>query len=245
MKKSGKFRLEMCVALVMCLCVGGAVADIITNNVTLDTYLNDTTPAVNYENDLTLVAGVLGGVNRTLIQGDISNIPANQQIVSATLNVYFDPYRDWGFGQTASLYRVLTGWSESEATWNESSSGTSWSTPGLASGVDYAAAVSGSKVITEVYSNAFVSFDMTADVQDFYTGTSINNGWIMLNSNEGNQTEMLRWRSSEMTEATQRPYMVIEYAPVAIPEPSTGFMLVSGLLAMGLLMKRISYSIRS
>ena len=66
---------------------------------------------------------------RSLIKFDLSSIPANATITSATLSL-------WTTGdlsdndRTIRVYRLKTAFDESSATWNESASGVSWQSAG-------------------------------------------------------------------------------------------------------------------
>jgi len=220
---------KYCVVIATVLCFAmcaGVHADIITNSVTADSDMDDADPNTYFGTNTTMHAGLLGGARRILVEAPIDNIPADQVIQSATLYLYFNPYRDWGIGQVANVHRTLVDWDESTVTWNSNTTSTAWSTPGMAAGTDYATVATDSMTLTAVYSNAMVGFDVTADVAAMYAGTVDNNGWAVLNPNESTASAMERFRTREMTTQSERPYLVVSYA--AIPEPMTGTVTLFG-----------------
>jgi hypothetical protein len=83
----------------------------------------------NYGNkkDFNAIAWTNGGNNsnvRSLIQFDLSGIPANATITSATLALYFNPTSDEGNhvkllgSNTSYLERITSNWAENTVTWN-------------------------------------------------------------------------------------------------------------------------------
>src|SRR5690242_20317559 len=73
-----------------------------------------------------------GNVQHSLLQFDLSVIPANQTIAFASLTVYRDSqiWNGGDNGQPTNVYRVATPWVNTEATWNSASAGTPWTNPG-------------------------------------------------------------------------------------------------------------------
>lgn len=61
------------------------------------------------------------GVDRSLMEFDLSSIPSTATVVSAKLSLYYDPYSSWG-GQSgnnaALLERVTSSWDASTVTYN-------------------------------------------------------------------------------------------------------------------------------
>ena len=67
-------------------------------------------------------------VARSLIKFDLSSIPSNATITSATLSLWTDA--DFSDNdRTIRVYRLKVPFNESQATWNEASTGTSWQSP--------------------------------------------------------------------------------------------------------------------
>jgi hypothetical protein len=84
-----------------------------------DTWVNEATPNTNYgaELELTLSTGSGGhGMAFILLDFDLSALPADAQVISATLSVYS---LDTAVDAYAILpYAITSGWNESTATWN-------------------------------------------------------------------------------------------------------------------------------
>jgi hypothetical protein len=97
-----------------------------------DTWLDPDTPdEVWHEADLVHLQGPLTP-DRILLRFDLSSLPANATVVSATLSLRAELWGKESFPGAAVVYLVLTPWKPARATYNAP-----WSAPGLAAGVDY------------------------------------------------------------------------------------------------------------
>jgi hypothetical protein len=110
-----------------------------------DTWLNQWFPGVNYVHDAHLRAHV-SGAQVGLIRFDLSAIPANAQIISATLSVAADALRPPAAPQgqevtkrpidlfmrlgTLDAYRMLRGWNAAQATWVKATNTDNWEIAG-------------------------------------------------------------------------------------------------------------------
>jgi tRNA A-37 threonylcarbamoyl transferase component Bud32 len=111
---------------------GGAVLAIEGPEVTEDTWINPDVPDdVFGDFDLVHLQGPLTP-DRVLLRFDLSDLPEDAQVVSATLALKVELWGEESFPGAAVAYRVLTEWHATEATYNSP-----WSAPGLAAGVDY------------------------------------------------------------------------------------------------------------
>lgn len=248
-KKANHFVL-LAVAMTFALVAGPsgrAVADIISVSLpsVADTDINGYSPTVNHGTWGAIIAGNSGPganvVNRDLIRFDLSSIPTNAIVLSATLRLAFTG-NNTAMSTTLSLYQLNSSWTESGVTWNTRDGSTAWSTPGLAAGVDYDATPSSSLTSMFLGSNTarsdFSFTGLVADVQAWVNNPSANYGWFMVNSNEVNNRSSSpypdkQWFTKEFvgssspplsTSGDATPYLDIEY----IPEPSS-----VGLLAVG------------
>jgi hypothetical protein len=87
-----------------------------------DTYIDGGSTTKNYGSDTQFTVRPDNGADRRgLVRFDLSAIPANAAITSATLYLYENGNKT---GQTTYIYRVTSSWNESTVTWD------SWSTPG-------------------------------------------------------------------------------------------------------------------
>jgi len=97
-----------------------------------DTWLNPDLPDdVWHDLDLVHLQGPLTP-DRILLRFDLSDLPEDAKVLSATLALKVELWGEESFPGAAVAYRVLTGWQAEEATYNKP-----WSVPGLAAGVDY------------------------------------------------------------------------------------------------------------
>jgi hypothetical protein len=92
----------------------------------IDTYINSAFPDQQWGNNPNLVPcawtydGVFG-IGRALTRFDLSQIPADAQILDARLTLFYDPAAAYGVqdGETASCFEKITeNWEEMAATWN-------------------------------------------------------------------------------------------------------------------------------
>ncbi|MCD4738876.1 MAG: protein kinase, partial [Anaerolineae bacterium] len=111
---------------------GQATLDIAGPDVVDDTWLNPDMPNdAWHEADLVHLQGPLTP-DRLLLRFDLTDLPADATIVSATLTMRVELWGEQSFPGAAVVYRVLTPWDPTTATYNMP-----WSAPGLAAGVDY------------------------------------------------------------------------------------------------------------
>jgi RHS repeat-associated protein len=161
-------------------------------------------------------------VARSLIKFDLSSIPSNATITSATLSLWTDT--DFSDNdRTIRVYRLKVPFNESQATWNEASTGTSWQSPGASGTNDREGAAIGYVLIP--YNQALdVEKQIplsTAEIQEMVNGTFTNNGFIIIADTEDN--DRFSYRTSDASAATKRPKLVIEYSTsssTATPTPA-------------------------
>lgn len=161
-----------------------------------DTKLRSDEPTTNAGARTTFVTG--NAATRTcLVQFDLSSIPANATIDSATVTLW-----DWiNLGSGAvDAHRVTAAWSEGTVTWNS-----------FQNAYDPAIAAS----FSNGSAGSAVSFDLTTLVQSWYAGAP-NNG-IALTS-----TADTTWRSSEWTTVSERPSIRVCYTPLVCPGAPDG-----------------------
>ena len=204
-----------------------AVADTTLFEVSPNNNLGQTTLAVG-----SVAATGQGQRGRGLLRFDVSGIPTNAVIDSATLTftVLQAP-----FGAVPSSFRVhrfLKPWVEGvgignngaaalagETTWISQFHGTTlWSPAGSGLGSDYTSSPSGSVDIDDLTAYAIQDSGIAADVQAWVSGTAANHGWIMISSGEGTQRTARRVGSRESGAAA--PSLAVQYTVVpADPQP--------------------------
>jgi hypothetical protein len=97
-----------------------------------DTWINPDVPdELFHDFDLVHLQGPLTP-DRILLRFDLSDLPEDAEVISATLAIKVELWGEEPFPGAAVAYRVLTPWEATEATYNRP-----WSVPGMAAGVDY------------------------------------------------------------------------------------------------------------
>jgi len=167
---------------------------------------------------------------RALLRFDVSGIPANAVITSATLRVRVTKTISGTY--TFCLYRMLADWGEGpsnsategtgvpaqvgDATWNYRFFGTP-STAWINKGGDFSNVVSGTANMGGVGPYTFTGSIMGSDVQGWVNGTKPNYGWMMTSELEF-LTSIAKRISSRESSAANRPLLIVTYT---LPPPPT------------------------
>ena len=180
-----------------------------------DTHLRDNQADNNFGANNTMVVGENKNVSilfRGLIKFDLSSIPSNATIDDATLSMWPNDHQADTDG-TFKLYRSLRVWTEGGATWNKYDGTNSWGTAGGFNASDHEQTEIASLLITAPPSiGAQHDWTITpAKVQDWIDGTLTNNGMMIKTVLELN--DQINWKSSDFSDASQRPRLVVNYTP--------------------------------
>jgi RHS repeat-associated protein len=190
----------------------------------VDTYILKSDSTANYGTSADLGIGeknnATDSVARSLIKFDLSSLPADATVVSATLSLWTS--QDLSDNDTTvNVYRLKKSFNESQANWNRSASGANWQTAG-ASGVNDRESTSiGSVAILNnesLNTEKQISLD-PSKVQEMINGTLANNGFLLAASGELNDRFM--FKSSDTSTASQRPKLVIQYTTASITPTAT------------------------
>jgi hypothetical protein len=138
-------------------------------------------------------------VYRFVIQFDLSQIPAGSTIQSAQLQLALSTTQ--GTTRTLQIHRVTEAWDEVSVNWSS-----------IATHYD-SANVTDSKTMAWVTSG--VVFDVTSDMQAFFSGQKDNFGWMVKQEPEGVSDNNFTWgfHSSNSSNAANFPRLVIQYTP--------------------------------
>jgi hypothetical protein len=99
--------------------------------------------------------------------------------------------------RTYEVHRATGSWSEATVTWNNQPSVVGAATDSASSGTQ---------------NNVTLSWDVTSDVQLFVSGQASNFGWRLSDAQEGSSSSReARFRSSEASQSTARPKLVVTY----------------------------------
>lgn len=206
-----------------------------------DTMIINVTPTTNYGTNAILAigdpSGAANAAYRTLVKFDLSSIPANARILSAALELNEYSASDTaGVGSwAANVYGVLKNWVESQATWNNYSTGNAWAVAGLGAGD--VTVVLDSITLDGTAAAGFVTWNGSgiADaVQAWVDGSVSNYGFaIIAPSAEIQGAAPLAanlFRSNDYGTAGDRPKLTVTYS---MGVPLVGGSLVGGQLIGG------------
>ena len=191
---------------------GNEVADLGHTNIR-DSYIGDGHPDHNHGSSPMLVGTDCEGALtecRMIIALDNSQIPlpmaANIHSASVQLQVS-DQQFNGATSLTFSVHRLLTGaWSQSGSTWNSSSSGINWATPGMTAGTDYnSTAISSTTVMAG-------STDVWLELGHDYMQMDGDHAWIIIATPDAGAAWM-EFHSSE-GELSVRPMVTMNYTNV-------------------------------
>ena len=176
-------------------------------NETDDAKLMAASPAINYAVDrLEIDDG--GSLHEhsvlkfpNIFGGGVGAIPLGSSIISATLTLEVS-----NGGDDVLLYQLIESWDEATVTWDDASTGVSWTYAGadsshIGTAVGTLSAPSGSN-----------SVDVTASVQNWSFG-ALNEGWLLKDTG----TDGVDIRQSEYGTASVRPKLEVTWVPNTAP----------------------------
>lgn len=141
---------------------------------------------------------------RAVVRFDVSTIPIDAAIKTATLSLYMTTTVNRTYGAHLITGSVL--WTESGVTWNKRDSATNWTT----AGGDFNATATSS--ISTGTSTGFKNWDIKADVQAWVDGSATNNGTLIKDATENSSSQQLNQFASEENGTTaRRPKLVVTY----------------------------------
>ena len=160
--------------------------------------------------DLNAIAWTKSGNNsnvRSLIQFDLSAIPSNAFINSATLSLYFNPTSEEGkhycypHSNSSYLERITSNWSETTVTWNNQPSTTTQNRVSLGG--------------TTSSTQSFTNINVRQLIIDSRNNPSTSFGF-MLRLQQEHKFKKLIFASSDNTTAAIRPKLTITYTVPAV-----------------------------
>lgn len=162
-----------------------------------DTYISQWYPDNNFSTSIALFVSQyrqVGDDYRSLLQFDLSTLPATIAIEKAELELTM--YRNEIVSNTISVngYRLLNSWQDNSVTWNTQ--------PPYNPISDGSTAVSGNTPLGPV------RIDITALAQGWFNGTIPNNGLIVRGDEQTNS--LLGFRSSNYLISSERPRLILQ-----------------------------------
>jgi hypothetical protein len=177
---------------------------------TADTELWFNSPNSNYGTAKSFWTGGLNDLDHSVIQFDLSSIPAGAVIDSAQLSLL----RKGGSGNgVISAHRVTESWVETQATWNNRATATPWAT----GGGSYAPVADATVTVS---SNIRYSWDVTATAQAWTNGSQPNHGLLIKQANE-TVTGGHEFFSINEDTASRHPQLIVNYSIPAQPSTTT------------------------
>ncbi|HMN27587.1 MAG TPA: DNRLRE domain-containing protein [Caldilineaceae bacterium] len=191
---------------------------------------------VNYGQNDTLVLSRDGGEN-LLLRFDLSSIPANSAVISASLSLYnttqSSPGGNGNFARRVQLFPVLREWDEGNqaaspidgpgkhgATGDQAfdfftgeGADVAWAAPGMAAGADYASTAASD---ADVINQGWYNWDVTMLVRAWVRGEQANAGLLLRDATgyDERQNDSRIFVSSQATaDLTLRPKLVVVYNP--------------------------------
>jgi hypothetical protein len=173
------------------------------------------------------------GRSRALYKFDLTQLPANATISTASLLLNVTTAPGGGVGSIFGLNRLLKDWGEgsggpalsgtpantNEATWtNRFYPGVPWTTAGGGPATDFVTISSSTNFVDAVGSYSFASTPaLVSDVQLWLTNPATNFGWMLISQNEGTPFTVRRFATRE--DALLTPVLTLHYLapPEAVP----------------------------
>ncbi len=180
------------------------------------------TDGANPRGDQSILVGtrgttVQGIFDRGLLRFDLSEIPTNAIILSATIELTVVQIPQNPVPSIFNLHRLLKPW-DATASWSNAKTGVPWAAPGGKEGTDYAAEVSASQEVDEEDIYDFGPADrLKADIQGWLANLASNNGWMLMTDSEGMFFTARHFGSSK---SDAPPQLFVEYSNVTAEGPT-------------------------
>jgi hypothetical protein len=181
-------------------------ADAGASSVVADTYLHGLDPMPNGANpDMRCGREVGGALMFPLVRFDVSEVPSDATIASATLRLYQFAHNGTGT-MTVNVRRVTQEWDEATADWFNADSTTPWTSGG---GGSYDSAIEASASVPNGAYGTY-DWDVTSLVQRWVAGTAPNHG-VQLTFATVSPGTWVTFATRENTAESQRPALIIAW----------------------------------
>ena len=219
MKTCSPFKIRLCCAAVVFALAARALCDTTNLSPVADADVHLFIPDSNFGTAVSVVSGKLknGEFRRALFRFDLSGIPAQASLTSASLRltVTMVPNRGGAPMSIFDLRRVLKDWNESNVTWNNRvAPQTPWEVPGVGGSTD-AAAASSSVLVGELGNYIFpATSTLVGDLELWRTNPGANFGWLLISEDEVTPQTARHFAARE--DAANAPLLTVNYT---LPSP--------------------------
>jgi hypothetical protein len=157
------------------------------------------------------------GTQKALLQFDLSVLPTNVEVVSATLSL-FSSFHSSVDDMTVNCYGIKRPWDVSNATWVNATQTTQWEVPGCGGPSDREPTAASSAVVTS--GETWYHFDVTDLAQSWVADPSANHGVVL----EGEAAGAGYWTFVSSNQVEEPPRAKHRLRPklelvVRLPEP--------------------------
>ena len=174
-----------------------------------DTYIREDFPNNPFGASTELQIGKTAGGEelKSLIQFNISSVPQDHTIVNANISIYISSIG--GNGVNTTIHRITSAWAEAEATWNNKTTSSGWTS----AGGDYASLLDSENLT----SSQWYTFSITEAVRGWVNSTYNNYGLMLVASNPSSGDYIKFYSSDYTTDESKRPKIEIEHTSNAPP----------------------------
>lgn len=166
------------------------------------TYISQSNPTTNYSSSTSIYVGQFSGSNyRSILQFDISSIPINYSINSATLSLYIIRNDAPSLSKQLYVYRILQNYDINTVNYNNQPT--------------VYPIVEGSTTITNELGTV-ISIDVTASVKNWYNGLSKNYGFLL--QDDETKTSLVGFTSAN--------YPLSSFSPVLTVNTTKGVIII-------------------
>ncbi len=183
-----------------------------------DTYLNQWAQTTPHGQAGGLVARA-AGIQVPLLRFDLSYIPLNSTVLTATLSLYALT-KTTESGLMMDVYEVLEPWDEGSATWKQRATGQNWRKEGAAARCEDTACVPSTSMGINAIKRWY-TWDITALVKKWVARPEANHGVLLFGGSSANIGFTFYSSQSDPYHAAFRPRLEIVYGePTPTPTPT-------------------------
>ncbi len=171
-----------------------------------ETMIDDSAPDRNFNSTTEIAIDGLPGKTGVLMYWDVSSISSNAAVESVEITLYITNKSR----QSYEIHALKRPWDEDQATWNQYSSGKSWSESGAKGASDHDPAILAQ--LNGVLQDRNLTISLNAKgialIQSWINNPASNNGFLI---KDYSAKDGLDFSSSETSKISRRPKLTIKY----------------------------------